>query len=364
MNIRLAAVTTATSAVVLALAACSPATESSPTSTVSIAPLEPSPAVSAMELPPAPEDPRPDVIWPLTGLDATDASKKQLKRPALSIKIENTADARPQENLDKADVVYEEYVEYGISRLIAVYQSQYPKSVGPIRSMRPMDRNIIGSLDGPLIFSGAQGRFISDTASSGQEMITQDRGDYGFYRTTDKAAPHNLHGYLSQFLEQTDATAPAQQWDIAYPASEATAQVEGEKATLLDITMSPRALPEWRWAKNAGVWKRYEDGTPHVTSDGTQLSATNVVMLWVPVRYTSGSSTSSVPETLVSGESGKGYVASGDKVVAITWSKKNRTAPFVLKTDDGEKVALAPGQTWFELVPSSGVNNATDIDIS
>ncbi|WP_062517016.1 DUF3048 domain-containing protein [Demequina gelatinilytica] len=360
MKIRLAAATTLTALATVGLAACSPATESSSTSTLTAA--TPGPSISAVALPPAPEDPRPEVAWPLTGLDASDATKKELSRPALSIKIENTEQARPQENLDKADVVFEEYVEYGISRLVAIYQSDYPESVGPIRSMRPMDRNIMGSFGGPLIFSGAQSRFISDTGASGQEMITQDRGDYGFYRTRDKAAPHNLHGYLAKFLEQTDADAPDQQWDIAYPAEEATAQLEGTKTTFIDITMSPRALPEWRWDNKAGLWERYEDGTPHVTADGTQLSATNVVMLWVTVRYTSGSSTSSVPETLVAGESGEGYVATGNRYIPITWSKKGQYDPFVLTTEDGDPVELAAGQTWFELVPDAGVGHATDID--
>ena len=84
------------------------------------------------------------MVFPLTGLDSTGASETVVKQPVLSVKIENTVDARPQTNLEFADVVFEENVEYGISRLIALYQSNYPKEVGPIRSMRPMDRNIMG----------------------------------------------------------------------------------------------------------------------------------------------------------------------------------------------------------------------------
>ena len=95
------------------------------------------------------------------------AMETVLKQPAISVKIENTEQARPQTNLEFADVVFEENVEYGISRLIAVYQSDYPKEVGPIRSMRPMDKNIIGQFGGPLVFSGAQRRFINAAAASG-----------------------------------------------------------------------------------------------------------------------------------------------------------------------------------------------------
>lgn len=344
------------------LAACAPATtDSAPRATVSIEASASTPA-----LPEAPEDPRPAVVWPLTGLDAADATAEEMGRPALAFKIENSAAARPQENLDKADVVFEEYVEAGISRLIAIYHSEMPDSVGPVRSMRPMDRNIMGSYGGPLVFSGAQGRFITATVNSGQQIITQDIGSYGFYRTNDKAAPHNLHAYPDQILEQADAdmTTPAAQQAFAYPDALATAQQEGTPASAIAIHMSGYSNPSWRWDAGKGLWLRSESGSPHVTTAGTQLSATNVVMLWVTVEYTSGTSKSSVPETLVAGRSGSGYVVSGDRTLPIEWSKAGQYEPFVLTTEAGDPVSLIPGQTWFELIPNKGVGHSTSIDIS
>ncbi|MDN4478025.1 DUF3048 domain-containing protein [Demequina sp. SYSU T00039] len=344
------------------LAACAPATtDSSPQATVSVAPASATPT-----LPAAPEDPRPEVIWPLTGLDASDASAAELARPALSIKIENSAAARPQENLDQADVVFEEYVEAGISRLIAVYHSQMPDSVGPVRSMRPMDRNIMGSFAGPLVFSGAQNRFVTATVNSGQQVITQDIGSYGFYRTSGRRAPHNLHAYLDKILEQADdeMTTPPEQWAIAYPEETATAQVEGSDASSIQIHMSSYSNPSWRWDASKELWMRSEGSSPHVTMAGVQLSATNVVMLWVSVEYTSGNAKTSVPETLVAGRSGAGYVVSGDRMIPIEWSKAGQYEPFVLTTEAGDPVALMPGQTWFELIPNKGVGHPTSIDIS
>lgn len=305
------------------------------------------------------------MAWPLTGLDATTASAADLAHPALSIKIENSAAAKPQTNLQYADVVFEEYVEAGISRLIAIYQSDYPKEVGPIRSMRPMDRNIMGSFKGPLIFSGAQRRFINTAAASGQKLIAQDVGSPGFFRTTDKPAPHNLHGTLASFLKQAAGMpAPKPQWPFAYPADQSTAQLSGTPATHLDIYMSPYAQPDWKWNAARQLWLRYEGKTPHTTADGTQLSATNVVMIWVSVQYTSGGPHASVPETLVAGRSGGGFIASGDKTIPIKWSKKGQYDPFVFTTADGAPVVFAAGQTWIELVPNKGVSNRTSIVIS
>lgn len=338
-------------AAALTVAACAPATIYEPDTTVTAAP-----EASRKPAPSPPPDPRPAVAWPLTGLDATGASAAELARPAISIKIENTEAARPQTNIEHADVIFEENVEYGISRFIAVFQSDYPEEVGPIRSMRPMDRNIMGSLGGPLVFSGAQQRFISQARESGITLIAQDVGSYGFFRTSDKPAPHNLHGYLAEFQKQAgDAVAPAAQWAFAYPATMASAAVNGKETSKIDIRFSSYSHPHWDWADDSSLWMRYEYDSPHKVVSGEQLSATNVIILYVTVRMTGHvPGGMSVPETLVAGKSGKGFVATDGKRIQVTWSKKGQFDPFVLVDGNGDAVSLAPGQTWFELVPTNG----------
>ena len=261
----------------LALGACAPADIVQPNTTVQAS----APPVERQAAPTPPPDPRPAVTFPLTGLDATQASETVLKQPAISVKIENTEQARPQTNLEFADVVFEENVEYGISRLIAVYQSDYPKEVGPIRSMRPMDKNIIGQFGGPLVFSGAQRRFINAAAASGTNLIAQDVGSYGFFRTSDKAPPHNLHGYLADFKKQSKgAVAPATQWAFAYPETMASASLNGKEMSKVDIKFSPYSHPHWDWDAKTSLYKRYEGSAAHKTAAGTQLTATNIVLIY------------------------------------------------------------------------------------
>ncbi|WNM27012.1 DUF3048 domain-containing protein [Demequina capsici] len=334
----------------LLLAACAPAVETSPPVSLSY-----SAEGVRGDVPSPPADPRPAVVWPLTGLDATSASEEDLSRPALSVKIENSSEGRPQENLQYADIVYEEYVEGGIARLVAVYHSTIPDSVGPVRSMRPMDKNIVGPLLGPLVFSGAQPGFISQNSAAGIEQITQDLGDYGFYRTQDKPAPHNLHAHLDKIYEQTssDDPAPPAQWDFAYPDAYATAQKSGSTASQIDLVLSGYSHPSWTWDPTTSLWKRYEWGDAHRTTDGTQISATNVVVLRVKITYNSSGGGAEVPETLLAGESGSGWLVSGDKAIEITWSKNGMRDPIVMQAD-GQDVSLMPGQTWVELVPESG----------
>ena len=104
----------------------------------------------------APPPPPPTFPWPLTGVETTDI----VQRPALAVKIENSSESRPQSGLNSADLVWEEVVEGGITRFVAVYHSTLPPEIGPIRSVRPMDAGIAAPLGGLFAFAGGQPDFV------------------------------------------------------------------------------------------------------------------------------------------------------------------------------------------------------------
>ncbi len=337
-------------AVALAVSACAPE-EITPASVT----FTPDPVVTRQPVADPPEDPIPAVAWPLTGMDATEADPVLLARPSIAIKIPNEgAHSRPQKGLEYADIVFEQYVEAGIPRLVAVFHSNQPEEVGPVRSMREMDPNIVGSFQGPLVFSGANPKVMNYARSTGQLLIAQDLGDRGFFRTNDRRSPYNLHVTLAKVLEQAgDSPSPPQQFDYAYPASLATSALSGTDATHIDLRMSRYGEPGWDWQADTGVWTRTEFGEPDITMDGNQISATNVVVLLVKIHYNWGLP---VTEMIVSNR--PGYVATGGKYIPILWSKSERTGKYVLTTEDGQPVALAAGQTWVELIPNEGASGA------
>lgn len=313
-----------------------------------------SPPTERTFAPAPPEDPKPAIAWPITGLDASSASPEELARPALSIKIPNDNKARPQSNLEYADIVFEHYIDGGIPRLIAVFQSVYPETVGPIRSMREHDADSIGQLGGPLVFSGANPKVMTIARNSGQLLIAQDLGDDGFFRTKDKPAPYNLHVDIADIVAQAGGSvAPGPQFNFAYPAEAATAVLEGTPATHIDLRFSGYGEPSWDWDPSTNTWLRSEFGEPSSTSAGTRLSATNVLVLHVTVRT---SNSLPVSQMIVSGS--PGFVATGGKYIPVLWSKADRTSPYVITTTSGEPVSLAPGQTWVEFVPNAGVSGS------
>lgn len=297
--------------------------------------------------------PEPDVplVWPLTGV----AAEEVADRPALAVKIENAPQARPQTGLEQADVVWEEVVEGGITRFVAVYHSQVPERVGPVRSVRPMDPAIVGPLHGILAYTGGQQPFIDAVGAAGTQSVVMDEGDDGFTTTRARRAPHNVYGSPEEFWAQADGdrtSPPPAQLVFAREPGSGTATAAGASAARLDVRLTHASRAVWEWSADEGRYVRSEGDTPAVSSDEVRLAATNVVLLAAPMENTSFKDPAGVPvpETKLVG-TGEGVVASGGKQVAVSWSKEAVDAPLVLTGADGAPVELEPGASWIELVP-------------
>jgi hypothetical protein len=287
--------------------------------------------------------------WPLTGVQGEIAT-----RPALAVKIENTATARPQSGLEQADVVWETIVEFEVSRFVAVWHSQLPAELGPVRSVRPMDPDIVSPLNGLLTFSGGQPGILALAAASPTQIISHDAGADGLYRIRSRSAPHNVYADPAALLAQADANhqaSPGEQFQFARSAERATAVVAGTPATTLAFDLSGQAKPSWTW--NGTTWDRSEGSTPATGASGDRLTATNVVSIVAehpPTEF--GAQNGAIVPTYTLVGSGEGTLASGGKTVPVRWQKDSRDAPMRLLTADGAPALLSPGNTWVELVPA------------
>jgi len=278
--------------------------------------------------------------------------------PALCIKIENSTEARPQLGIDSADIMYEEVVEGGITRFMAVFQSTMPEKVEPVRSLRPMDPPLAQQFDCALIFSGGQVPFVDAAKSTGLTLIYQDRGDAGFARDSKRSAPHNVIGDIQTFLakaQQANLKPPPPAFNFPDVGARSSVIKDGTPTSQLDIKMSSVEQPHWTWDQSTGKWLRFEGSKPAVVVDGSQITARNVVALSVQLVTTKYKDPAGnpVPETQIV-SSGTGVVAVGGKTMTIHWSKAAADQPIVLTDDSGNPVTLTPGNTWVELVPTSG----------
>jgi hypothetical protein len=304
---------------------------------------------------PTPEATEAPIIWPLTGV-ATDNLKE---RPAVSVKIENSPESRPQTGLEDADLVFEEIVEGGIPRFVAVWHSTLPKEIGPIRSVRPMDPAIVAPIGGVFAFSGGQGQFVAKANRIASiQVLSMDAGSGGFYRTSNRAAPHNVYANPHDFVRAADkkhSKPPKQQWQYAADAATSSARTAGEGAAKVALTLSGGSHPAWQWDEAAGKFLRFEGSDKAVSTSGDQLAATNVIVLKTKQTIAPGKDPAGnpIPETLLTQQSGTGVVLTGGSIVEVNWSKGTNRSLIELTLADGSPVLLAPGNTWIELGPEA-----------
>ena len=128
--------------------------------------------------------------WPLTGETVDKGDSAEQKHPVLVLKMDNTSSSDPQVGLSSADLVVEELVEGGMTRLAAFYYSDIPGDVGPVRSMRASDIGIVSPVGGSIVTSGAASVTLERIRDAGIDYYSE--GSPGFFRDDSRSAPYNL----------------------------------------------------------------------------------------------------------------------------------------------------------------------------
>jgi hypothetical protein len=292
---------------------------------------------------------------PLTGLAVSDPSK--VARPALIVKIDNAPKGRPQEGINQADIVVEEGVEGGITRLAAIFHSQDIDEVGPIRSARSTDIAIAHELQRPLFaYSGANATFQRLVNEAPLINVGQDANPGAYFRKSGRPQTYNLWARMPQLFEKApaDATPPHPLFQYRLEGEESVGEpVGGVKMEWRDKVLT---AVEWRWDTESGTWRRKQNGTDHVDAGGGAVQPKNVVVQFVPYRDTGQRDRSNtiVPEAELVG-TGEMWAFVDGKVIKGTWSKPDMAAPTAYVDGAGQPLKLTPGQTWLELPkPGSG----------
>ncbi len=273
-------------------------------------------------------------------------------RPSLAAKIDNHEGARPQVGLERTDIVFEELVEGGITRYVAVWHSDLPELVGPVRSVRPMDPDIVTPFGGIIAYSGGQEVFVDMMMSTPVVNAVFDYDESGlFYRDDVHESPHDVIVKATELVARHPELAPpVAQFAYTQGAAQTTAAVEGASTSAIQLHFSDARWPAWAWDAASNRWLRSQEGEPDVDGNGAQLQASNVVTLFVGI---DDDSYENIPRTeMVS--SGEAWVSNGGKTVHGVWSKDSAAGSIRLVSDLGTPITLAPGNTWVELVPNSG----------
>ncbi len=277
---------------------------------------------------------------PLTGLpDPTGVARG---RSALEVKIENTPDARPQSGLDVADVVYEEVVEGGITRFWAVFNSAATDTVGPIRSVRALDPNIISPLGGVTAFSGGADVNVAGVRAVANVWVDESNAADAFFRSNDKAAPHNLFGYSAKLWARGGQPVPPPALFTYVDTAHGQAFTGDPVASVL-VNFDQGYDVTYQWDATVG-WRRIQHDQPFLSDKNVPIAATNVIVQFIEG---GGEGEGQLVGT------GDAWVFSNGQVIKGRWSKANTAAVTQYTTAAGAPIALTPGRTWVELYPTA-----------
>ncbi|MEV0171568.1 DUF3048 domain-containing protein [Streptomyces sp. NPDC050803] len=260
----------------------------------------------------------------------------------LAVKIDNAGRARPHTGLNSADVVYVEQVEGGMSRLMAVYATKLPKIVGPVRSARESDLELLRQFDRPtLAFSGAQRKLLPLINAAPLVAQTPGKVSGAYFRGADKPAPHNLYLRPDRLLPSTPG-ADALTTGFRYGAAPSGGTPETSRTVRY-----PAASFTFTWSQNKARWLVSMDGTPTMTTDGKRVAPATVVVQYVKVTKSDyhDSLGNYTPYTHTVG-SGKAKVLRGGRAYDVDWERPKGTDGTEFTTSDGTPVNFAKGQVW------------------
>ena len=284
--------------------------------------------------------------WPLTGLPVTGDEAAEKTYPVLVTKIDNTYSSAPQLGLGQADMVVEELVEGGLTRLAAFFYSELPTKVGPVRSMRASDIGIVSPVKASVVTSGAAGQTIARIKGAGISFFQE--GAEGISRDSSRSAPYNVFADLTTIAKtaEQDAGRP----EDYLPWGDEKDFPAGQKAVKIAASFGGGHTTNWTY-----------DGKGYVNentfaADGDHFPADTVLVLRVKVGDAGylDPAGNPVPETKFTGK-GRALVFHGGKMVRGTWTKSDLKASINLSTQAGDLIVPA-GHTWIELVPAANGN--------
>ena len=286
---------------------------------------------------------------PLTGLEASDESV--LDRRVLSVKIENAPEARPQIGLNEADVVYEQEAEGGITRFNVLYHCNDSERIGPIRSARPVDPQILSQYGDPLfVHAGSVDAVIRDVEAAGIEDINCNFEVDICPRDPNFSPPHDIFTSSDALREGSKETGAAPEPVFTF---EQDTPEGGKRGRELNLNFSGVANVFWRYRANQDVYFRFHDETPHDLENGDQVEAKNVVVMLVEREETriTDAAGNSVPNFDLIG-SGDLLVFRDGRLYQGRWQRESDEDVTKLLDRQGNEIPLEPGITWVELFPT------------
>lgn len=276
-------------------------------------------------------------------------------RPAVSIKVNNTKDGGLQAGLEQADVIYEERVEGGLTRLIAIYQSEDSDLVGPIRSIRPTDPVLVWPFGGVFAFSDGVPQVVRQMEGVPVEPVFEMEGAAPFIYPRDRSRPYKTFAATARLRQEASAAGPPP----AFATFGTVPESAGTPVTSASVTFGPRSVSGFEWDPSSDRWLKIRNGAPHTVSSGARLGFHSVIVQFV--NYKSAGyrdiTGSTVDQATLTG-TGDGVLFVKGRQIPIKWSKAANGQMTKYTDVAGKPVVLPVGRT---LVMLPGIGSPLNV---
>jgi hypothetical protein len=280
-------------------------------------------------------------VSPLTGL-RQDAPPNN---PVYLVKIENTNGGEPQYGLQHADIVIEEFVEFDVTRLAALFYSDLPTKVGHVRSTRTTDVGLAMPANATVVASGGDDEPLKAVEDAGLSMYTYDRNDPGWSKDPAKAAPYHVLWNLQTLNKTAKKTTPTRSY-FTFGDGPSAADVT-KKTTSARVAFAPATITGWKFA--GGKWER----SPERAAAGESFKADTMIVVLGRVKDAGYGAQGGafVPEIVLEG-TGSAVIFSGATATEARWHKttKSGTMSFTA-AKTGKRIGIKPGRVWMEAAP-------------
>lgn len=287
----------------------------------------------------------------LTGLPVSPATNKL---PITAVMVENNVSARPQSGLGSAGVVFEALAEGGITRFVALYQSNDSTAIGPVRSARPYFISWMLGFDADYAHVGGSAQALSDISE--WNVKDMDEFTYGSYyqRISSRQAPHNVYTSTAELnkleVSKGYTSSTFSSWPRKTPSPEKT-----PTASTINLTMSgPEYNDSYTYNPSTNNYSRYNGGAAQIDANTNQIIKVPVVIAMV-VQESNGpidASNAYYSEYQTVG-SGTAYIFQDGGVTVGQWTKSSNNSQIQFSTATGQTIALNPGEAWITAVTSA-----------
>lgn len=275
------------------------------------------------------------------------SGKEAVDGPLVVVKIDDTDQAHPQAGVDKADLVYIEQVEGGLVRLAAIFSTDVPDRIGPVRSARISDIDLLAQFGKVAFFySGAQSKFLPVIENANLHNLGAQKESPKLYsRDPNRFAPFDMILIGPEIKKRIADLDVAKASNVGWSFGKLSNA--GDSIASVKITW-PAAKYEATWSGKS--WNLIHNGKPNVTSDGVQISPTTFVIQKVVITDSEyKDKTGAVTPLSITVGEGSGWVLRDGLAIKAKWNRPDPTSGTTWSDLEGNEIKFAPGQVWVAL---------------